>query len=654
MDTGGTYTDAVILDLENGEVLHKAKALTTKEDLVIGIENAICGFDKELLRNVSIVSLSSTLATNSIVEGKGCRVGLICIGREFDGSIRIDDHITVRGRHDINGNESEPLDKDSITDFIKEANDRIDCVAITGYMSVRNPEHEVAAMEIVKHITNKPIVCGHQLSSILGFNERTVTAIMNARLIPVIKDLIVSVEKVMLKRGMDAPVMIVKGDGSIMNVNVAEERPVETILCGPAASLTGAKVLTGIDDAIVVDMGGTTTDIGVLREGFPCINAEGAMIGGYRTHVMAAEISTSGIGGDSRIMVNGTKLSLTPLRVMPLCIAASKWPEIIDDLTAALDAPISRREVANERGIISDIEFFTVSRPADPRFLSRLDVEFLTLLKHRPLSLKRAGSMLNAHPTSFNIERMEEYGLIQRIGLTPTDILHSEGSYIEYDSKASELGVEYVLKRVGLPKKKFISRLKEMVYEKISSEILKKVIFDETGSTSNNLISEDLLKKAITGRMGRDYSCSISLNKPLIGIGAPVNAWIPEVARRLNTEFISSENSNIGNAIGAISGCIVESIDLLIEPDQMSQGSGRSCTVYSKLGKETFDSIEEGIDYAKREGHVFAENSARAAGASSINVRYDVKEKAVEVDGIRMVLDITISVTAIGKPIQMI
>ena len=248
---------------------------------------------------------------------------------------------------------------------------------------------------------------------------------------------------------------------------------------------------------------------------------------------------------------------------------------------------------------------------------------------------------------------MEEHDFISRIGLTPTDILHSEGSYREYDSDASEYGVTYVSKRMGLTKQEVITKVKEMVYEKISLEILKKIIYDETGSMVNNIISNDFLQKTITGKMGRDYSCAIVINKPIIGIGAPVNAWLPEIARKLKTQFVSVENSNIGNAIGAISGCIVESIDILIKPDKIGHGENNPCTAYSKLGKISFGTLKEGIEYAKEEGGKFAEISAKMAGASSVNITYDVKEKTFDIEGSKVIINVTVSIVATGKPIQM-
>lgn len=113
IDTGGTYTDAVLIDLESNSIISKAKALTTRDDLSVGIRNSMKLFDRSLLKKVSMVSLSSTLATNSVVEGKGCRVGVISVGRDFDSSIVADESITISGGHDLNGAELNPLDIDS-------------------------------------------------------------------------------------------------------------------------------------------------------------------------------------------------------------------------------------------------------------------------------------------------------------------------------------------------------------------------------------------------------------------------------------------------------------------------------------------------------------------------------------------------------------
>ena len=286
-DTGGTYTDAVIMDLESGELLARNKALTTRNDLSIGIRNAIADFDRGLLDRVSTVSMSSTLATNSIVEGKGCRVGLVCIGDELGIDVRVDEMVNVKGYFTAFGKEEEPLDEEAVRSFLESVDGKIDCLAVTGFMSVRNPKHEQRVKQMAKEILGIPAVCGYELSSGLGFNERAITSVMNARLIPVIDELLRSVAAVLAEFHIDTPLMVVRGDGSIMSEAMARERPIETILSGPASSINGANKLAGCLDSIVVDIGGTTTDIGVIRDGRPHLDPEGAIIGGYRTRVMA-------------------------------------------------------------------------------------------------------------------------------------------------------------------------------------------------------------------------------------------------------------------------------------------------------------------------------------------------------------------------------
>ena len=235
---------------------------------------------------------------------------------------------SLRAGHDLQGILSRTVDLDAARAFIENVKEKVDAFAISGYLSVRNPEHEAAVKQLVRSMTNAPVVCGHELSSALGFNERTITAVLNARLIPIIADLYPPSRTGPAKFDINAPLMIVKGDGSLMDESVARERPVETILSGPAASMIGAKALTGLQDAIIIDVGGTTTDIGILRNGRPRLDPEGAILGGWQTRVKAVDAFTAGIGGDSRIVIANGKAHLTPLRVIPLCIASSSYPSL--------------------------------------------------------------------------------------------------------------------------------------------------------------------------------------------------------------------------------------------------------------------------------------------------------------------------------------
>ena len=654
-DTGGTYTDAVIIDLENGEIKCCAKSLTTRNDLSLGIAGAIRGFDPSLFQHVTMVSISSTLATNSIVEGKGCRVALVCAGREFDRSIPADFSACISGGHTLRGEEDMPLDEESARHFFESVKGKVDGVAISSYLSVRNPEHEIRLREICREILDVPVVCGHELSSSLGFHERTTTCIMNTRLLPIIKDLMISVKKVMANVGIDAPMMIVKGDGSIMSERIALDRPIETILSGPAASLIGAKNLTGANDAIVVDIGGTTTDIGILRNGTPRLEKEGAVIGGRRTRVLAAEIATSGIGGDSRIIANGGEFILSPLRIVPLCIASSQYPELKEKLVKAAEAKVRYLpQCMKVDQIVLDTEFFVKIKDLENSTLTNDDKTFLSAISEGPLSLNEVSEKYNIHPFSINVGKMEELGMVQRIGMTPTDLLHAEGSYVEYDAEASSLGVKYMSKIMKMEPDVFIQLGKLKVMQKIAREILKKLYFEETGKLTMDKIAEDLTDKFITGKEGLDYSCSIKLNKPLIGIGAPVRAWLPKVAEWFNTKLLLSDYSHVGNAVGAITGNIIEKVDILIKPFK-GEGGGDDprCTVFASFGRFDMPSYSEAIKFAKEKGGEIAAEKAKASGADSVEIDVEMKEKKFGFDdqlGGDMLIETEMTVSAVGKP----
>lgn len=589
MDTGGTYTDAVIMDLDTGKVLDKAKSMTTREDLCIGIRGAIEGIGEEYLRDVTVVALSSTLATNSVVEGKGCRVGLVCIGGDYNRAVNADYSVRVAGGHDYHGDPNEPLDVDAVRGFLESVRGRIDGLAVSGYLSIRNPEHEDAVREMAKDILGVPVVCGHELSSSLGFSERTTTCIMNSRLIPVMDGLIRSVEAVLGEKGVHAPLMIFRGDGTMMSGAVARERPVETILSGPAASLMGAMHMTGIRDAVVMDMGGTTTDIGVLRDGRPSLDSEGAVIGGKRTRVMAAQIATSGIGGDSRIVVNQGRIVLTSLRVMPLCVAARRWPHVAESLSSVYaNLPTRYMRPVNVENKVFRTEFLrTIGRPRDPSMVTEADNELLELASSRPYTVSGAAMELRRDEYEFNIPSLESYGFIQRIGLTPTDILHADGTYTEFDADASKAGVAYMAALAGMSPEAFIAKARDAIRNKLALELAKVVLTEDSGELDLGKTGMDMVMKSITGTPGKDFHCTLTLDKPIIGIGAPSGVYIRWMAGVFGTDVIIDGDSDVGNAVGAITSSVSESIDILIRPMLMVKAKGSTRRSPSWAGSGT-------------------------------------------------------------------
>jgi hypothetical protein len=283
IDAGGTYTDCVLYDLDHRAVIAKAKALTTHHNLMLGIDEGLQALTLPDPAAVRVVALSTTLATNSIVEGKGGRPGAIIMtplsAPGQDIGWRPLRH--VAGAMDIRGDELEPPDREEIARAVRELlAEGVDAFAVSGYASVRNPEHELAVREIIRAHCSLPVICGHELSQRLDYLARANTAILNARLLGVIGKLLEAVKQSLAGLGVVAPVMVVKGDGSLINEQTACERPVETVLSGPAASVSGARHLTDIAEGVVFDMGGTTTDSAVLSQGMARLHPEGARVGG--------------------------------------------------------------------------------------------------------------------------------------------------------------------------------------------------------------------------------------------------------------------------------------------------------------------------------------------------------------------------------------
>lgn len=313
IDTGGTCTDAVLYDFTQRRILAGAKSLTTKEDLALGIGAALDQLPVELLRRTERVALSTTLATNACVENKGGRAGLILIGGdrqvvEKNGNqygLPSADHIyfldaelaedgTVRREPDW-----ERFRQESAA-FLKG----LEAAAVVSYQGIRNPALEKQAQEILKE-SGVRAIGGHELFWDRNYIRRGASTLLNARLLPVIDTFLQAVDRTLMEREIHAPMVVVRSDGSLMSESFSRERPVETILCGPAASVMAGMHLAGCPDCLVVDMGGTTTDIALVRGGIPVKVSDGVTIGQWRTFVKSVDIHTIGLGGDSVVRLDG-------------------------------------------------------------------------------------------------------------------------------------------------------------------------------------------------------------------------------------------------------------------------------------------------------------------------------------------------------------
>ncbi|HSV42101.1 MAG TPA: hydantoinase/oxoprolinase family protein, partial [Methanomassiliicoccales archaeon] len=402
-------------------------------------------------------------------------------------------------------------------------------------------------------------------------------------------------------------------------------------------------------------VGGTTTDIGILRGGRPRLDPEGAMIGGWRTRVKAADISTSGIGGDSRIVVTSGRIILNPLRVMPLCIAASKYDCIVPKLQkASEEKPRPQAGHIAIENIIQNTEFFIFSKGVEGMEMSKEEQAFVDLVKQEPRTIYEVSEITGVHPFSFNVRRLEEIGIILRIGLTPTDILHADSTYIEYDKRASDLAVAIQADIMEMTPEKFCKEVRHAVIYKISHELLKKLMYEETGRIRACDLCNDTMDKMITHKAGVDYSIGMKVHKKIIGIGAPVGAYLPSVAENFGTHLLLPDHSEVGNAVGAITGSIMESTEVLIRPKPgVSAMENPPCILHSPFEKRDFDSLTEAVAYAENWSRTVARQLAEQAGADEVEVLVKREDKIGHIGkswGEGIMLETKILATAIGKP----
>ncbi|WP_407313528.1 hydantoinase/oxoprolinase family protein [Desulfosporosinus sp. SB140] len=612
IDTGGTYTDGVVVELRNKQILKKAKALTTREDLSIGIRNCIAYLDFEDFKNISAVSLSTTLATNAIVEGRGCEVGLLMIGSDPIDTLPVRHYYVLPGGHDIKGHPNAELDLVKTRQAICELKGKVDAIAISGYLSVRNPEHEIAVMKMVNEILDLPVVCAHQLTTSLGFHERTVTAVLNARLIPIITELIESVKKVLNEKEIKAPLMIVKGDGCMMGEALAREKPIETILSGPASSIIGGTFLTKTADALVLDMGGTTTDIAILKNGIPRINQEGATVGGWLTRVQAAQIYTYGLGGDSYIQIHKDgEILIGPQRVWPLSVVAYHHPYLINELKVNFDQTYDLM-------FSQATDCFMFLKQATSEVLNDLENKVVEILQSGPRSLYYLTQKLNIDPNLLNLQHLINLGVLARISLTPTDILHTKGIYNQWNREAAEIGVEVLANRTRKSPDEFIRSASEKIINDLCITCLQSLVGCDEQSIKIKNTPEVMyfMQKALSPVQDQGFDCSYKINMPIVGLGAPVWAWLPEVAKKMNTSLVIPEHAEVANAVGAATGKIMETVKVLIKPGE----NDGTYLMHAPWERKMFEILEDAVSYALSEAKKQAELAASKAGAKEFEL----------------------------------
>jgi N-methylhydantoinase A/oxoprolinase/acetone carboxylase beta subunit len=652
IDTGGTYTDAVLMEYYSRRVLASHKSLTTKRDFSIGIEKVIDGIHIDDPSAIKMVSVSTTLATNAIAEGKGKRVALLLIGYdpELVANFKMERRFATpqfyyfQGGHDLYGREKAELDLPAILAQVSKLKGHTDALAVSSYFSPLNPEHENRVYNAVSRICDLPIVLGHQLSTKLGSVERATTAALNASLLAVLQDFIIAVRRAMERRRIDAPLMVVRGDGTLMSDEFAARTPVETIHSGPAASAIGGRFLSGLDDALVVDVGGTTTDLALIENGQVTVSVEGATVGEYKTCVQAANLLSIALGGDSHItFTRDQQIAVGPERVLPLSHLAADHPEVGKRLKA-----LARRQWA--QATPDWLEYWYLLREPPSGLLETTREEALvSLLRDGPQPVPEILKHLKVlHIGQVEAKELLRQEIIGKAGLTPTDLMHVEGTYGSWDAEAASVALEvFAHNRWREP-----AEVSVQIWRRVSEMALHAIV---TFLSGKRLAAPGAADAARDDGIGPWFfynslyhghphlNTEFHLRQPIIGIGAPAGLFLKPVADALHTDLILPQYHEVANAVGAIAGTVMVTEEILVYP-MLNNAGLEVLGYYAQTGEERFEFEELGdaLAHARNLSHERALGGALRSGAD--NPQVVVEESSDGLDTFR------VRAKALGKP----
>lgn len=654
IDTGGTYTDAALCreTAEGLQLVGSAKARTTKENLTIGIRNAVAGLDRTLLKDVIRVSLSTTLATNACVEDMGGEVRLVLITPDkplerqayLDYGLPEPEQIVfLPEKVNSQGVILERLTKDEIRERLAPVCRPGVCVAVSGLFSTRNPELELEAAEIAAELGAK-VICGRDVApNQLNYLRRAATALLNGRLQPVIRDFLESVKEAMQEFEMDVPIDIVRSDGSLMNHAFALEYPVETLLCGPAASVAGVMHLLGKSgpkngqqekhpatgmlqpdgaaipqtaqtggadipqNYIIADIGGTTTDLSIVRNGQAVRTEEGVNIGSYRTCVQSVFVETLGLGGDTRLYADKSgRLALDNNRAVPLCVLAFEYPEIKAELREMLADPYTPVYI---------YEYRVLARTPQPEELAALNEKEKLLcefLAERPRNIRDCAKVVGRDMYVFNSSHLEQMGLVRKGAFALTDVLHLEGEFRAFDVEASLLGARIFSDFLKMDVEEVCRKGRELAVFRLYRAIIRMCLHQDNPKLRqmDEAGIDRMIEAAFYG--GKLMNTAFRLPVSLVGVGAAAQAFLPDAGEKLGTEVILPDAAPVANAVGAAASVVRAEVRMEIHMDR-EEAKPRYYIVGSSDSR-LFESYEEVIAEAGRLAEKAAAELARARG----------------------------------------
>ncbi len=414
--------------------------------------------------------------------------------------------------------------------------------------------------------------------------------------------------------------MVVKGDGTLVSAESVAHRPVETVHSGPAASAIGARFLSGLDRALVIDIGGTTTDLAVIDGGQVMISDQGAMVGEYRTAVKGAALQSIGLGGDSHITLGReNRLIIGPQRVVPLAYLAHTHQSVRRQLLSLTHRAV--KDLSSD-----DLEYWRLVGEAPESVRNRHPMvrTVVEALSGGPQPLREVLKRLGLfHPMQFppSVRDLLREEIVEQSGLTPTDLLHVTGEYCPWDKEAAAAAVGSLCRLSGQTPAEMnqavLTTMAEMIVREVLIYLSHKALPSRPRWPTNDFgwwVFENSLYPS-----HKYLQTRLRLGMPIIGIGAPADVFLRRVADFLQTNLILPPHYGVANAVGAVSGSVVVSRQARVYP-QFYELNVVGYYVQAGNGRMQFSELEPALAYASEATRQAALAEATAGGADTPQV----------------------------------
>jgi N-methylhydantoinase A/oxoprolinase/acetone carboxylase beta subunit len=422
--------------------------------------------------------------------------------------------------------------------------------------------------------------------------------------------------------------------------------------------LVGGAHLTGVGDAIIADIGGTTTDIAVLRAGVPVISEDGASVGGHRTMVSAVAMFTHGLGGDSHVRHDpraaGASLLIGPRRVLPLSVLAMDEPTFVLD---TLDRQLRASSASELDGMIVILE----DRDRATASLSGTELAVVTAMSGR---LAAVDALATSMTTRRVIDRLVRRRVLGLSAFTPTDASHIVGLQKTFDGRAATLGAQLLARqrdRLGRPIATDATTIAELTIGSLvrrSAEAVLAAAFAQDGlpedAVAGPIVQHALDRRtdpATTSEVAEvaeprsTVTMQLGLSVPLIALGASANAYYPRVARIVDAEIVVPAHADVANAVGAVVGRVRITRQCTISSPQHGQFIVHAGTV-----PQRFTELDDAVRHATLTLERALADEMRAAGAAIFETNTSWSEQTVDVDGSLMFVEGVVAMTGSGRP----